>query len=200
MAARKRGRFGQGKFSFPKERAKAKPKAQRGETPDGDDKFTFIPAHRAVVDLAAKGYQTLAKNHKRQAKQLNIDTMGVDTVLSRIGLVIDELTRTNPNGQVQLAPPLRQALGDALSYDLRGIMRLRKQHEKKLIANNDIIERERIVKAIAKKIGEQLVLEIEGEENEEGDDLDDDEGDGAEPTDFRKLAAGDRDDDEEETS
>jgi hypothetical protein len=196
MAARKSGRgFKQGGFNFPKDRRTPKPKPQRGETPDGDDRFTFIPAHRAIVDLAAKGYQTLAKNHKRQAKQLNIDTMGVDTVMSRIGLVIDELTRTNPNGQVQLAPPLRQALGDALSYDLRGIMRLRKQHEKKLIANHDIVERERIVKAIAKKIGEQLVLEIEGEEEH-----DEDEGDeGGEPTDFRKLAAGDKDDDEDDT-
>lgn len=194
MPARKRS-YKQGGFSFPKDRRTPKAKPQRGETPDGDDKFTFIPAHRAVVELAASGYQTLAKTHKRQCKQLNTDTMGIDTVLSRIGLVIEELVRSKPNGQLQLTPPLRTTLGDALSYDLRGIMRLRKQHAKKLIANNDIVERERIVKSIAKKIGEQLVLEIEGEESdeEESDDVVD-----KQPVDFRKAAAGDSDDEDDD--
>jgi len=129
--------------------------------------FRFSFHEIARIKVATEEYDKQAHSARRTMVSLNVSPMPIDVVRSRCAEITTLMETADDETDVTLNHPLRVTLGDALSLHLRKIARLESKALPGILCDtNDIVKAEEATRHIANKIGEQLTMHLESEDEE----------------------------------
>lgn len=129
--------------------------------------FTFSRAELALIRGATNDYEKKAKATAKDMTALNVATLGLDTVRSRCARIVEIVELADDESAVDLNHPLRATLGDALSMHARKLAKIaEKTLPDMLVDTSDVDEAAERTAYIANKIGEQLTMHLESEDEE----------------------------------
>jgi len=130
-------------------------------------KFQFSFREIALIKAVTENYDKQAHQTRRNLVSINVAPLSVDTVRSRCALILEKMEVANDADVVEFNHPLRVTLGDALSLHARKLDRIKdKTLGPALVGTDDILEAEEATRHVANKIGEQLTMHLESEEEE----------------------------------
>jgi len=130
-------------------------------------KFKFSFREIALIKAVTEAYDKQANQTRRNMVSINVSPMPVDTVRSRCAMITEKMEVADDDTIVELNHPLRVTLGDALSLHTRKLDRIEsKTLGPALVGTSDIEDAEEATRHIANKIGEQLTIHLESEDEE----------------------------------
>jgi hypothetical protein len=98
---------------------------------------------------------------------LNVSSLVVDSARSRCAVITEKVLRADDDDVVELNYPLRSTLGDALSMHARKLAKLEDNTlPDLLVGTREADEAAERTQHIANKIGEQLTMHLESEDDE----------------------------------
>lgn len=128
--------------------------------------FTFPPLERAVIQVIIKEYEKKLKEATKSARECAASEGELATIRSRCALVLDAIEKAGGDEEITLAHPLRVTLGAGCSLHMRWLKKEKNRLGDRMIENADIEDACELTQRIANKIGEQLVLFLQPEDDE----------------------------------
>jgi hypothetical protein len=131
-------------------------------------KFQFLAAERALILHVLEECDRVAKGISKGMLALEVSTLMVDSLRSRCALIKEKVYLAVDDGDiVEMDYKLRQALGTALSIHARKLSKLASKTLPDLMVDaSEVEEAAQRTQHIANKIGEQLTMHLESEDEE----------------------------------
>jgi hypothetical protein len=136
------------------------------EQPKAADIFQFKEEECALVRVIVTEYTKKVATAHKNLLEIAASAAEVAVIASRCATIIDMATNNAPDFIV-LPPPLRVTLGAACSLHARTLNKIRNKQEDMLVDVDDTDTAVEATRQVTTKIGEQLTLTLDGDEEAE---------------------------------
>lgn len=131
-------------------------------------KFQFVAAERALILSVLSDCDRTAKALSRGMQALECSTLNLDALRSACALITEKVQFADDDRDIiELDYKLRKALGTALSIHARKLAKIAgKTLPDLMVDTSDVEDARDRTQRIANKIGEQLTMHLESEDDE----------------------------------